>query len=371
MITARDYAAYLNRVAAAVGAVPARSVLLTHLLPDRPVLLAALDRVARVAGVIAIPYSIDEQTLTEVARTIPVTTPTLDELDDPSYVSQTLGGMVDDQPFLVVEIGGYLASGIVDLKREYGDQLAGVVEDTEAGHRRYSELSELPVRVVSVARSRVKEPEDLVVGRSCLFSTERILRSFGDVLEERRVMVIGFGKVGFGLALALRDRGIRPVVWDRDPVQMARAAALGCRVIERSLALQTSDLVFGATGATSVTAADLPLLRDRCVLVSCSSRDVEFDLSGLSNAGDTHAVSTEVDRIRVDNRMIFVLRRGRPVNFADGAVLGSVLTLTQGGLIAGVKEVWTGKERHGLFGLSDEAEQLVAGIWIDCNGEAG
>lgn len=64
-----------------------------------------------------------------------------------------------------MEIGGYFAPVLQDLRTEFAQDFLGVVEDTEIGHRRYQEAQPLPCPVVSVARSTLKAAEDSLVGR--------------------------------------------------------------------------------------------------------------------------------------------------------------------------------------------------------------
>ncbi len=52
----------------------------------------------------------------------------------------------------------------------------------------------------------LKETEDFLVGSSCLFSTGRLLREAGFLIDGKQALILGFGKVGRGLAHALLRR---------------------------------------------------------------------------------------------------------------------------------------------------------------------
>jgi adenosylhomocysteinase len=110
------------------------------------------------------------------------------------------------------EIGGYFAPFLNAIYAEMGGSIAGCVEDTQNGHVRYEQAKPLPCPVISVARSTLKEGEDTLVGPSCYFSVDRLMRTLGVLLAPRRALIIGYGKVGRGMAFALQDNGCTPLV---------------------------------------------------------------------------------------------------------------------------------------------------------------
>src|SRR5262249_54446418 len=160
--------------------------------------------------------------------------------------------LISSTPLAILEIGGYF-SGLVNVfKERFGDAFLGVIEDTERGHRQYLKVSSLDCPVISVARSPLKRPEDSLVGPSCIYSAESILRGSGFSLGPIVALVIGYGRVGSGLAAVLRGRGCRTLVYDVDPLRRVQALADGFATPSRSKALGSADAIFGATGTCSI-----------------------------------------------------------------------------------------------------------------------
>jgi adenosylhomocysteinase len=271
-----------------------------------------------------------------------------------------------EQPLIIVEIGGYFANAIAQLRELLGPRLVGVIEDTEAGHRKYElQGDSASCPVLSVARSSLKLGEDLLVGTSCIFSCEKLLRSAGLVFEPRRPLVLGFGKVGTGLSHSLQRRGCAPTVFDTDPIRRVVALSSGFRVPKIEAALSQSDIIFGATANKSIRGSMFDGLEHGTILVSCSSKDDEFDLDYMMANYQVSQRFENVDAYSRGNKTLYLMANGRPINFIDGAVLGPALSLVQGEIIAGIKELFDNRGTLGLFELPHDARRKIAEIWFD------
>ncbi len=338
-----------------------RLVVITHLLSDRPEFLAALASLCKVSLIVAIPYSTHLETLHLLRSTYDVLTPTTAQLSDPTWLGGVAQQATGSAPFLALEIGGYFAEAL----RVGGAKITGVVEDTEAGHRRYEQVQPLPCPVFSVARSTLKEPEDVMVGASCLFSTETILRNAGAPLEARSALVIGYGRVGRGLARALQSRNCRVMVRDSSPVKEALAVADGCAIVGFADALSEADIVFGATGSCSVGDAEYSKLKRGAILVSCSSRTVEFNLPALlSRFPERRMLISGLEQYSNASQCVYLLAGGTPVNFRDGAVIGPLLSLVQGEILHAVGLLLDSHE-PGLHEVSASDRATIARQWIE------
>lgn len=197
--------AFFRRITAQFPAGQAITTLvITHLLPERPAFLHAMAAVSTIGAVLPKPRSIHQPTLDTVRRTLPVHDLSRERFTDETqalhYLEDTAGG----RGVVLVDIGGYFASSLDALVEKFSGRILGVVEDTENGHQRYAALGSLPCPVVSVARSPLKDCEDHLVGRSIVFSTDALVRARGDILTSRSACVIGFGKIGRSIAQTLR-----------------------------------------------------------------------------------------------------------------------------------------------------------------------
>lgn len=363
---------FLNRIADGVSGFQGKLILLTHLLPDRPELLEAFSKIAPIELTIAIPYSTHRETFENLQKRYKILTPTLTQLSDTEFLTKHVVRAVGDEPVVIVEIGGYFASALSRLQRLLEGRLIGVVEDTEHGHRRYEALN-LPCPVVSVARSTLKEAEDLVVGPSCIFSTEKLLRSVGYLLEAKSTLVLGFGHVGKGIARSLTGRRIAVAVYDINPVKRAIALSSGYSVPNRAVAIRNAEVIFGATGCQSLAAKDFGQLRRGVVLVSCSSKDVEFDVESLKTYHDQKIILDGIDQYTNEDSCIYLLAQGCPVNFIDGAVMGPVLTLVQAECLVAIGHLLKNRQEHEILEVPCSERMALAEAWMEVflDSEAG
>lgn len=191
----------------------------------------------------------------------------------------------DGKPILLIDDGGK-ASAVASRKYPHLAHLFRAVEQTTRGLTELQNIEQerggpVPFPVVDVAKSPLKAHEMPKIGAQVVGEIDKITRLIGmEVVAGKDVMVTGFGPIGRGVALALRDRGARVTIWDQDPAVRARAVADGfVSPDDRGQAFAGKALIVGATGHRSVTRDDIALMGHECVLASASSRDVEIDLS--------------------------------------------------------------------------------------------
>jgi adenosylhomocysteinase len=338
-------------------------VYLTHLLPDRFELIEAISRVVKIRRIVAIPYSIDVEVLASLKNDHEVICPSLVQLRDAEFLKSLLSGF-GDTGFMIVEIGGYFSTLGNWLVDRFGDSFLGVLESTESGHRRYVDLENPRFPIWSVARSAGKTIEDTQVGASSIYATERYLRGLGLVLSGAVCLVVGYGKIGRGLAHTLRGRGCVVLVFDRDPLQRMMALGEGFSIPKLSAALEKVQIVFGATGTTCLTVEQIGGCNSGTLLVSCTSKDIEFDVVGLRRDGRLVAKSVECETHLVRDRAVHLLAAGHPANFLFGGVIGPLLSLVHAELLGALAAAVVGDRTFGLRSLDVATERSIAESWI-------
>jgi len=357
---------FFSEVAKRIGRHPGSLIVLTHCLPDRPELLDALNDICNISLVIVVPYSINPTTYGSISRKYRVVAPTMEQLTGANFLTELIRPFVNRLATYILEIGGYFARELHALHEEFGSSIVGIVEDTENGHRRYEAMISLPYPVVSVARSPLKLAEDALVGPSCVFSIERILRSRGTLLQGRRVLVLGYGKVGKGTAKALHAKGCHVLVYDVSSVASVLAMAEGFVVPDRRSALATADIIFGCSGFRSIDIADFGFLQDGVFLASCSSKVVEFPVADLAKAADSHIEKGNVHSYEVGGRTVNLVADGAPVNYLDDAVIGPVLALVQAEMMFALELIINEGKMLGsslINGVADGTREVVAALW--------
>jgi adenosylhomocysteinase len=358
--------AFLCRIAQCFPvAIAASSVVITHLLAERPAFLNAINAMTPVMAVLPKPKSTCQTALEEVKAKLPIGTLSRDQFSDPGAAIGYLEDVAAGQRLVLLDIGGYFAPCLKEICACFSGTIAGVVEDTENGLHRYERLDKLPCPVISVARSPLKEPEDFLVGQSVVFSTEALVRSRGDILGGRDACVIGFGKLGRSIAQMLQDKSLRVTIYDDDPVTLTHALSHGYRTAPtRTEAIRGAGLVICATGNLSLRREDFSAVSDGAYLASVTSSDDELELSALSGLYRRSACAENITRYATAGQYFYVLADGNAVNFLHGASVGAFIHLVQGEIIAAIALLAAGGLDNGLHEVDAESRRLIARTWL-------
>lgn len=298
---------------------------------------------------------------------------------------------------VLLDIGGYFAQGsglesVNEALIERGYTLAGVVEDTQNGEHRYRDTLEsiegARYKVFSVARSPLKRPENHLVGVAISFSVEAILRQSNIVLQSRRAGVIGFGPIGRSVAHSLRNRGLPVSVCERDPVQLATAAAQGFTVFDyeahfeefaRGINLVVSSTGAGAklNGKRPINSQTIGMLRSGTFIASVTSQDDEIDMASLVSPAGLYTpiklrYNDEIQKLigpvkDGQHHSVFLMAEGNAINFRHGGVIGPAIQLLQGEILACVNYILSSESRkkRSIQELPDSERARVARAWLD------
>lgn len=350
-------------------------VILIHVVSDITELLDTLAFLGDIAVIIAIPYSADEKVIKQLNH-FSIERPTLEEMLAPEKLNAiALKYTKPNKKTIILEIGGYFAKGLSQLHHALNGSLIGVIEDTEAGHRCYeSEALHLPCPVYSVARSVLKESEDVLIGRSCLYATETLLRKTGHVLSGQQALVIGYGKIGRGMAKALKQQNVSVMVYDTDPKKRILALAEGYQTPNKKSALKQASYIFGATGHTSIIHEEFSLIKNGAVLISCSSKKIEFDIVSLNTHYERQAITNHIDCYQQNQQCLYLIGQGQPVNFvAEKCLVGPIISLVQGEMVMAIIELLTNNSSHDLHEVTEEGKNYLSNLWLDhfCDNEVG
>ncbi|MFE9880190.1 adenosylhomocysteinase [Streptomyces sp. NPDC005784] len=345
---------------------PITSLIITHLLSERPAFLRAMAAASTVGAVLPKPKSVDHQTLDVVRDLYPVHDLSRELFADSTraleYIEETAGG----QDVVLADIGGYFAPSLHTVAEKFSGRVLGVVEDTENGHQRYAALDHVPCPVISVARSPLKDCEDHLVGRSIVFSTDALVRARGDILTSRNACVLGFGKVGRSIAQTLRAHDLRVTVYDKDPIRRVQAHSYGFRTTTTTTdAVRDAELVLCATGNLALRQHDFNALRNGAYLASVTSSEDELELAPLHELYQRVKVGEQLTRYEMTGHYFYVLADGGAVNFVHGAAVGTYIHLVQAEILAATAALSHGHFQPGLHTMPTTDRQTIARIWLD------
>ncbi len=333
------------------------TVVVTHLLPDRPFLLNTINNCSELISIIPKPKSIDQTVLEKL------TNYKLDFLKRDEILAN-IGQILarTDKKVILLDIGGYFAPVLEELQVQFPGKILGIVEDTENGHQKYQSVN-LPFPVISVARSSLKENEDFLVGGSVVFSADSILRSYNRLISQMKCGVIGYGKIGKAITANLQNMKLQPFLYDKDPIKMVSAINNNSQAVPKEELLKNSEVIFCASGSKSLDINDFRKLKNESFVVSVTSSDDEFDLNFLESEYKTKQVATHITRYKSSQNTFYLLNNGNAVNFIHGASVGNFIFLVQAEILESMKYLLQNPNlENKLYQLEKKTRQKIAQI---------
>ncbi|MFG0835032.1 adenosylhomocysteinase [Aeromonas bivalvium] len=340
-------------------------LLVTHLLPDRPHFIQALAQVGRIGAILPKPKSAHGETLAWACQHFPVLELNRQWSNCPQQVVARIAPLVAAHERLVIlDIGGYFARTQAQLAECFGPRFLGVVEMTENGHQRYA-LEPLMAPVLSVARSPLKQAEDIQIGLSVVYSAESLARTLNRTFNVCQAALFGYGKVGRSIARELRCRNLHLELVETDELRQVEALSHGFKLVDKAQALARAELVVCSTGNGSLNLEDLAALRPGAMLASVTSADDEFAFSLAELPWPSEEVCPHVLALtRPDGSIIFLLNRGEAVNFVHGAVIGEYVYLVLAEIIEGMRLLAEFPMVPGLRELPPDLMRTIARHWL-------
>lgn len=291
-----------------------------------------------------------------------------DILNESPKFLENLDSFIKKRKFIIFDMGGYFSSQIHYLN-ERKSQFLGIVEDTENGHLRYESVcngEEKPLfPIISVARSTLKDPEDILVGQAISFSIEKVMRSRLEVLVSKTVCVVGFGKIGKGICNGLRARGANVFFYDHDSIKTVRGLALGFNTGKKEKLISQSDIIISATGNKALSRNDLMNAKKDAYIFSATSSDDEFQKCLLdcfeSEFSAGVMLSSKKDFLKNN---IFLCNKGNSINFLDGAVVDRYIELVQAEIIFSASVI-NDKKTGLITEITDQEKRFIADLWLN------
>lgn len=255
-------------------------IVVSHINPTSVPFIQTLAKNGRIAGVIAKPNSIHFPQYDNMHDVVPFLNLDKQSLLMPNVINEKIAPLIKkDESLTIIDIGGYFAGALKQLNAL--PNLAGIVEDTENGLQKYERalqaFTKNNIPILSVARSRAKDFEDYLIGRSIVSSSIHILKQDRVNCKRKNIGVIGFGEVGRGGAFYLRDNNKYNVsVFDANPQVQELIKKSGFNAVDRNQILEDSDILFCMTGNKSLLDTDIQMIKKGCFVAACTSADDEF-----------------------------------------------------------------------------------------------
>ena len=218
-------------------------------------------------------------------------------------------------------------AGLVRLahtaRRGLLENIRGASEETTSGVAKFRAMEregilEFPVIAANDARCKYLFDNRYGTGQSTLTA---IMQNTNLMIGGKRLVVLGYGWCGKGIARYAAGLGARVAVCEVDPVRGLEAYADGFDVLPAIEAAEVGEIFVTATGSTDVlTAQHFERMRDGAILANAGGVDVEIDVDGLRAAArGTREVRRNVEEFTTeDGRRLYLVGRGMVVNLAAG-----------------------------------------------------
>lgn len=236
------------------------------------------------------------------------------------FVTRQVDAFIDVGLEYLADDGAGVTRRLHDERRDRLGELQGVAEETTSGVRPLRNMAAagvLAVPCVAVNDARTKLLFDNVygTGQSVVMA---VLDATNMQMAGAGVVVVGYGRVGRGIALMARGLGARVTVTEVDPVAALAAHHDGLDVAPLAKAVTTADFVFTASGiGHTLTATHVAAMPDGAIVAVGGMGRPEFDPGADLAAGEE--IRPHVRALAVpDGPTVFVVAGGRCANTTAG-----------------------------------------------------
>ena len=233
--------------------------------------------------------------------------------------------VLDSNPDILLDNGADLVRGVIDR----GLTVLGGTEETTSGHNLLAgELAphvNFPIIVINDSPLKALVENKHAVGQS---TYESFCRHTNLMPQGKRVMVVGYGWCGRGIAQYMRANGCEVTVAEIDEIKALEAALDGFRVSDVATLIADADVAITATGVAGVIGADeLGRAPSGLLLANAGHFPTEIDVPALN------AVTAEriplggalARHVLADGRSIDLIAEGRMLNLAGSQPKGNTI----------------------------------------------
>jgi len=247
--------------------------------------------------------------------------------NDPNDADRELERVLDrvatDQEAVFMDDRAGLVRLAHTTRRDLLRNIRGASEETTSGVARFRAMEregvlEFPVIAANDARCKYLFDNRYGTGQSTLTA---IMQNTNLMVGGKRVVVLGYGWCGKGIARYAAGLGARVSVCEVDPVRGLEAYADGFDVLPALEAAQMGEVFITATGSTDVlTARHFERMQDGAILANAGGVDVEIDVESLAAAATgAREVRRNVEEFTVaEDRRLYLVGRGMVVNLTAG-----------------------------------------------------
>ena len=245
-------------------------------------------------------------------------------------------------PHIVIDDGADMIA-LMHKKREYAKNVIGACEETTTGVIRLNAMEKegklgMPVIAVNNAYSKHLFDNHYGTGQSAV---EAVMRATNKLIAGKKVVVVGYGWCGKGIAQRFRGLGARVTIveighsFSEKNVsgyhKGLQALYDGFEVANMAEACKTGDIFVTATGNKGVISEKhLRAMKNGAIVANAGHFNVEIDLEGLGRFAEKKNVKENIDAYSFGGKTIYVLAEGRLVNLAQTTGQGHPIEIMDG-----------------------------------------
>jgi adenosylhomocysteinase len=230
---------------------------------------------------------------------------------------------IDHKPVITFDDGADLVNELHTSRKKDAHRIIASLEETTTGVIRLRAMAnegklKFPAIAVNDAATKHLFDNRYGTGQS---TVDGIIRATDFLMAGKKVVVVGYGWCGRGLAMRARGMGSIVIVTEIDAVKALEAAMDGFEVMPMAKAAKVGELFVTLTGNKHVLRAEhFRVMKDRAVVANSGHFNVEIDIPALKKLSKKvirNVRNNVVDEyILKNNKRIYLLAEGRLINLA-------------------------------------------------------
>ena len=233
-----------------------------------------------------------------------------------------INASLDVGPHITMDDGADLVATLHQNRRELLPTIVGGTEQTTTGVVRLRSLAEqgkleYPIIAVNEADTKHLFDNRYGTGQSTL---DGITRATNLLWAGRKVVVVGYGWCGRGVAMRARGMGAYVVVTEIDPIRALEAVMDGFQVMSIEAASSIGDVFITVTGNIhTIDQVHMENMRDGAIVANSGHFNVEINLDALEQiALEKRSVRPFVEEYTLPSgKKVNILGEGRLINLAS------------------------------------------------------
>jgi adenosylhomocysteinase len=285
--------------------------------------------------------------------------------NDQTYYSH-LTAALDSKPNMTMDDGADLVTILHTQRSELVSDVVGGTEETTTGVIRLTAMANddklrYPIIAVNDAETKHFFDNRYGTGQSTL---DGITRATNILWAGRRVVVVGYGWCGRGVASRARGMGAHVIVTETNPIRALEAVMDGFTVMKGIEAARVGEVFITVTGGFHAIGREhIEAMPSGAILANSGHFNVEIDIPALEGMATSHReIRPFVEEyVMSDGRKLYLLGEGRLINlaaaeghpsavmdmsFANQALSAEYIVKNRGNLAPGVHSVPTDTDRE-------------------------